>query len=152
MLAGGLIIFGNVHKRGDQIELTAERIEGNRDRLGRSWLDDLSEEGQLARWGEVRVGVGPWPEDLPAWSYGDPLWQMAREQACRAAWRHEDAATRRQALAEVEQIYGPARPTSRTVNSSPDPSIRAAAEQDRLLREGGVRLKSRFQPGERVNP
>ena len=145
-----LVAFGDVLPRGAVVELTAQRIESTRDRLGRSWLDDLSEDAQLQRWGEVRVGLGPWPEDLPAWTYSSPDWQMARERASRAAWSHPDPATRAQALAEVEHLYGPARQTSQTIGGVVDPSgNRAAARQAELARAGGVRLRSSYAPTER---
>ena len=55
VLAGGVLCFGGAFRRGDVIRLSEEDVEGTRDRNGDSWLDDLSETAQLARWGEVRI-------------------------------------------------------------------------------------------------
>jgi hypothetical protein len=137
--------WGEVHPRGATVTLTPEKIAATVDRTGRSWLDDVDGD-------DPRIARGPWPADQPVWVYGSSEWQQAREAASRSAWSHHDAVTRAQALAEVEHLYGPASTTSRTVNSAPDPSVRAAAEQDRVLREGGTRLRSSYAPGERVNP
>lgn len=137
--------WGQVYPRGATVTLSAEMIAATVDRTGRSWLDQVDDD-------DPRIARGPWPEGEPPWTYGSSEWQMARERASRAAWAHPDPATRAQAFAEIEQLYGPAQATSRTHNRAADPSVRAAAEQDRVLREGGTRLRSSYTPGERVNP
>ena len=49
------VLAGAAWRKGSEFRLTAEDVEGTRDRNGDSWLDDLSETAQLARWGEVRI-------------------------------------------------------------------------------------------------
>lgn len=114
--------FGFVFNRGDEIVLTADNIEMATDKNGVSWLDDLSEDAQVARWGRVRIGLGPWPESAAKWFYGDPEWAELREQARKRAWRAfpEDRAA---ALAAVEEEFGPAPSTSKTLNRAPAKSL-----------------------------
>ena len=149
ILAGGLLCFGGAYKRGDVIRLTADDIEGTRDRLGDSWCDDLSDSAQIRRWGEPRFGIGPWPEDLMPWLPGSPEAFEAREEARARAHRLEDPQARAEAVAEVARRFGPA-PTSRTLNRAEDPSVRAERAQRVRLDKGGVRSKSNYSPTERA--
>lgn len=148
VLVSGTTAFGWVWSRGDSILLNPEQVELTRDRDGRSWLDDLSEDAQIRRWGRPRFGIGPWPAELHRWTPGSPEAEVAREDARRLAWSHDDPRVREQALAEVDQIFGPAPTTSRTTNAAPDPSIRRAERQDEARRLAGVRQVTRYSPGE----
>ncbi len=134
--------FGFVRGRGDSLTLTADMIAGSIDRLGRSWLDRVDDE-------DGPIGRGAWPDGQPKWSYGTPDWEEARETARRVAWSHADPKTRAESLAHVEEIFGPSLPTSRTLNSAPDPSIRIADGQEQRRRLAGVRQVSTYTPSER---
>lgn len=104
--------------RGDTITLTADIIDAQRDRRGnlsRSWVALLHDEhAQVARYGQVIVRPGPWPADQEVWIYGDRRWELARDNARRAAWAIADDADRAVALAAVEERFGPSRTTSQT--------------------------------------
>lgn len=130
----GALIAGAAYRRGDTLTLTAEQIESQRDRLGNSWADDVSEAGQLARWGEVRIGLGPWPEDTPKLLPGSVEHSEAREAARRAAHALQNPDTRLAALRAVEADFGPSPATSRTVGGPSDPLLRKAADEERARR------------------
>jgi len=109
---------GAILDRGQSITLTDEILAANRDRLGASLFDYVDDpEGQIERWGLVRVRRGPWPEDEPRWVYGSAEWEVAREDARKAAWGIEDPQERADALASVSRRFGPAATTSRTTNA-----------------------------------
>jgi len=46
---------------GEQIEISEEVYALNKDRMGDSWMDDLTPDAQIRRWGRIRVGAGPTP-------------------------------------------------------------------------------------------
>lgn len=149
VLCGGLLAFGLALKRGDVITVTGEMVQSTIDRNGDSWCSDLSEAGQLARWGDVRFGLGAWPQDLMPWLPGSPEAFEAREEARKRAHRLEDPHERAEALAEVQRVFGSA-PTSRTLNSAADPSARLAQDQRDRLDAGGLRVRSNYSPTERA--
>ena len=151
VLAGGILAFGIAWRRGDTFTLTPEMVASTVDLAGHTWLDDLSEAAQVRRWGAPRFGIGPWPEDLHSWLPGTRDQAEARETARLAAHRLEDPRERMHALREVERTYG-SQSTSKTINSAPDPSARLAQGQRDRLDAGGVRVRSSYAPGRRVNP
>jgi hypothetical protein len=56
--------LGQIWHRGQQVEFTvgSRAYLDTKDRLGRSWLDMLDNEGeQMARFGDVIFRKGPWP-------------------------------------------------------------------------------------------
>lgn len=122
VLAGGVLFFGEALRRGDSITVTQRQIDEQRDTVGNSWADDLSEAAQLNRWGEVRLGFGPWPADLHTWLHGSPEWQEERESARQRAWRIESPTERAAARAKVEEEFGAAPSTSKTINKAPTTS------------------------------
>lgn len=145
VLAGGLLLWGEALRRGDVLTVTQEQIDRS------PWTADLSEAAQLARWGTVRLGIGPWPEGLPLWGeVGDPVWTEARERARQEAYRQPTAEQRDAALREVQRIYGPAAPTSRTLSApASSPQQRAAEEQRRRLDAQGVQVRNSYAPERR---
>jgi hypothetical protein len=151
VLSGGLLLFGEARKRGDVLTVTQRDIDAQRDREGRSWCDDLSEAAQLDRWGSIRLGLGPWPEDLAVWTeVGDPVWVEHRERARREAYSQPTAEARDAAVREVRRIYGEAPSTSRTLNAATSsPEIRTAEEQRRRLDAAGPRQVTRYAPPRR---
>jgi hypothetical protein len=127
VLAGGVLVFGNAWKRGDAFTLTPRMVESTLDINGDSWLDDLSEAGQLSRWGSVKFGLGPFPADLHPWIPGSRDEAEAMELARKAAWRLDDPRERAEALAELDRVFGhPETSTtiSRTVPSGSTPPAR----------------------------
>ncbi len=85
---------------GDEMVLTDEIIEANRDRLGRcallERLDDPA--GPLRR--------GPWPEGLDRMEPGSPAWDNARAAALQAAALLPEPDQQRAAAARVREKYG----------------------------------------------
>lgn len=147
-------IFGRasvILRRGDELVVDEEMIDASRDRHGNlTWpvlvLDELA---QVEKWGTVRLRAGRAPADLRPWTHGSALWRELRERARREAHARTTAEARADALAEVERVYGAAPSTTTTLNKAPDPSIRAAEEQQQRIASAGVRQASTYAPSER---
>ncbi len=106
-----------VAKRGDEVDVTPDLIEANTDRNGvlAPWLGLLHDpEAQERRWDRVIVAPGPFPAHLLTTVPGELEHDEARRAAVREANALPDKASRKQALRQVEETYGPSRPTSRT--------------------------------------
>ncbi|GAA3743918.1 hypothetical protein GCM10022239_19180 [Leifsonia bigeumensis] len=131
VLAGGLLIFGLALKRGDTLTVTQRQIDGQTDTVGNNWTRDLSDEAQLERWREIRLGFGPFPDDLRRWLYGSPQWAVEREAARQRAWAIIDPVERAAAREAVEIEYGPGLPTSRTLNAAPAAQQRPSGNRGR---------------------
>lgn len=102
---GGL--EGEVFHRGFVLTITKELLEWTRDRTGASFLDDVSEESQLARWGEVKLVPGDQSEKILWWNGGDSASRgLARTQAGELAREISDPKERRAAIAEADELYG----------------------------------------------
>lgn len=113
----GALASSVVLRRGQTVTVTDALREASRDREGRSWLDLVDDaDAQIARWGRQMIARGPAPDDLTTWEPGSVEAQEAREQARREAWALPTEEARRDALAAVERIYGPA-VTSRTLRT-----------------------------------
>lgn len=146
----GFLSASHVTKAGQTYTVTSALIEASYSASGRSWLSHLvSEDQQLAAWGEVRFGLGPAPEGIRTWNRrGDSDWVEQREQARKDAWAMPTAEARAEALAAVAEKFGPPPTTSTIISTTPDPSIKLAAEQQRALDEGGVRHVSHYEARE----
>lgn len=108
---------GVVSKRGDEVTVTVEMLHANTDRLGNlaTWLLEAHDpDAQIRRWGQQRVGVGPWPEGLLTTVPGTPEHEDARRRAVRAAYSIGDARGRQAALGQIEEKFGPPRPSNTT--------------------------------------
>jgi hypothetical protein len=139
MLPASVGVFGTASinlLRGDEIQVTEEMAAAARDRHGRpGWLALVHDpDGQIQKWGTVRLAPGRAPHTLQPWTHGSPAWAEQREAARREAWGLPTAEARTAALAEVARVYGPAAPTSVTLNTAQTPTERAAAEQDNRIR------------------
>ncbi|MFK3678696.1 hypothetical protein ACI2IP_13270 [Microbacterium sp. NPDC090218] len=136
--------------RGDTVTVQRSWIEASRDGSGQlTWptlVHDPDE--QVRRWGRVRLAPGPFPEEASRYERGTPDWAEAREQARKAAWAEPNAERRAAALAEVAREFGPPPVTSTIVSTTPDPSIKRAAEQRAALDAGGVRHVNRYEAQE----
>lgn len=143
-LAGGAVL-----NRGQNIVVTTALLEANRDRGGRYRGPGLahSPEAQLAVHGRLLFAPGPAPDDMVP-EHGTAEWRMAREAARQAAWAEADPERRAAALAAVNAKFGAAPVTSTIINSTPDPSIAAAAAQQKALDEGGVRVSQHVEARE----
>jgi hypothetical protein len=128
----GVTAFGRSWSRGDEHTLTRADIGNTINRHGESWLDR-----ELQR-DDGKVALGSWPEGEPKLLPGTPEHAEAREQARREA-HARPLSERSAALRAVRETYGKSAPTSSTINAAPDPTIRAAAEQDARLRERAAR-------------
>lgn len=123
-LAGGLTytadvrgsLEGFISKRGDELILTAATIDVAKDRFGASWLSLLDDpERQIARWGRVMFGPGPFPSDLLRTELGQDEHEKARRAAVRDAQAFVSASDRTEALRQVDRLFGPAASTSKTL-------------------------------------
>lgn len=136
-----LTAFSFVWPRGSTIELTAERIASTVNRLGQSWLSDLSEEAQLRRWGRVRVGLGPWPEGVDPLTPGSTEHALARDAARREAYAQPTGRLRNVALREVTARFGSV-VTSRTLSGPSDPELARAEFEVREAQRQADALKA----------
>lgn len=62
-LDDGLTLFSRVWEKGQEAEFVrgGAAYESTKNRRGYTILDHLSHEEQVARWGRIRVGFGPYP-------------------------------------------------------------------------------------------
>lgn len=142
-LAGGAVLA-----RGQNLVVTSQLLEANRDALGRYNGPGLVHhpDEQMAVHGRLLFAPGPAPDDMTA-EPGTAEWREQREQARTDAWLEPDTARRAAALAEVERKYGVA-PTTSTHWKVEDPSIKQAEAQRAELDAGGVRLRSHYEAQE----
>lgn len=150
----GFMSASHISQAGETICITEKMIAASYSASGRSWLAIIDDDAaQVERWNEVRFRPGRAPEGAPTWGVvGDADWREAREQARKDAWAMPTAQARAEALAAVESRFGPPPTTSVTLNTTPDPSIKLAAEQQAALDAGGVRHTSHYsavEPGVR---
>lgn len=145
----GFMSASHVSRAGETYTVTAALIEASYSASGRSWLAHLaSDDAQLAAWGEVRFGLGPAPKDLPTWNaVGDVEWTRSRDAAKAEAWAMPTAEARAEALAAVNERFGPIQSTAQYWVSE-DPSIKAAAAQQKALDEGGIRFSQHVEARE----
>lgn len=146
---GGYAASAHVARPNESICLTAAIIAASFSASGWSWLSIIDDDAaQLARWGEVRFRTGQAPTVAPvAFPVGSPEWLEARQTAVTEAWAHPTAEARASALADVAERFGP--PASTAVYSVlEDPSVKAAAAQQKALDEGGVRFRQHVEARE----
>lgn len=103
--------------RGEVVTLTAEQVEGTKDRLGRTWLD-LDDGEQIERWGIVRFKLGDHSADVGFIGDDDSTVRFRRrENAIIAANAISDPQDRAEAHREVKRLYGAAQGSQRTLRS-----------------------------------
>lgn len=147
---GNFLGCAHTSRAGETVVVTAAMIDASRNAAGWSWMSIIGDdEAQIQKWGEVRFRPGPAPADIQTWnSWGDPDWVEQREAARRDAWAQPTQEARAAALAAVNARFGPPPTTSTIISSTPDPSIKAAAEQRAALDAGGVRHVSHYEAQE----
>lgn len=109
------IAIAKIANRGDEITVSEDLLELNRDRYGQlpPWLALAKDpEAQLRVFGFEAVGTGPWPDLLSKTIPGTVEHDEAREEARRVAWTIQDDRKRQAALDEVEDAFGPMSTTS----------------------------------------
>lgn len=103
--------FGSAHvfPRGATLTVSEELVRANTNARGQSWISIIHDtDAQIAKWGEVRFGVGPFPADAETWGQpGDRDWHDQRAAARDAAHALISPAERAAALAEVQRRFGP---------------------------------------------
>lgn len=107
---------GRVFAFGDQLVVTPEIREANRDRTGASffdWLDGTAD--ALVRNGRTICARGPWPEGRLRLEPGSPAWEDARQPAISQALAITDPEERGEARRQVDVEFGTPGPTSRTL-------------------------------------
>lgn len=146
---GGFLASSHISTAGETITVTAAMIEANYSMSGWNWMAIIDDaDAQLARWGEVRFGLGQAPVDAPTWNVrGDADWVEQRNAAKAEAWNMPTVQARAEALAAVEARFGPA-VTTATYSKYVDPSIKLAEEQQRALNTGGVRFAQHVEAKE----
>jgi hypothetical protein len=65
-LDGDVPYVSVVARRGDEFKVSPAYRSVCVDRFGFAWTDDLSDEAQVAMWGEVRLAEGPTSEAIKA--------------------------------------------------------------------------------------
>jgi len=128
-------LFGTgslVSQRGETFEITVAMLEAS-PWIGR-YLGD--EAAQNEKWGEVRIGVGPFPSTASRWVRNSPDWEEAREAARLRAWAIADPEERAQARAAVEAEFGPAPTTSQATEIREHYTERLMREQRERLDRG----------------
>ena len=124
-VGGGLIVPTSVDHEGRvnhsenfaygaELVVTPEILAATRRRTS-AGIFDLSEEQQQARWGQVKIRRGPWPEGRTRHQPGTIRWSVARDEALAAAWAQPTEQTQRAAMARVNAEFGPAVPKQGSV-------------------------------------
>lgn len=146
---GGFLASSHISTAGETITVTAAMIEANYSMSGWNWMSLIGDDdAQIQRWGEVRFGLGQAPVDAPTWNVrGDADWVEQRNAAKAEAWNMPTIQARAEALAAVEQRFGPAATTA-TYSKYVDPSIKLAEEQRARLDAAGVRHVSHYEAQE----
>jgi hypothetical protein len=146
---GGFLASAHVSKAGETYTVTQQLIDASRDRYGDSWLVYLaSDDAQIEKWGDVRFRLGPAPEGIATWNRrGDADWTEQRNAAKAEAWAMPTEQARREALAAVDERFGPA-VTTATYSKYTDPSIALAEAQQHALNTGGVRFSQHVEARE----
>ncbi|MGY1602376.1 hypothetical protein [Geodermatophilus sp. SYSU D00815] len=107
---------GRVFRYGDELTVTPEVREANRDRNGVCWLDWLDTSADAyTRNGQEVCRRGPWPEGQLRMEPGSPAWEDARRRAIAEALAVVDPEERREARRRVDVEFGPSGSTSRTL-------------------------------------
>ncbi|MFT4262873.1 MAG: hypothetical protein QM572_05800 [Nocardioides sp.] len=111
---------GVVSRRGDELVVSKSLIEANTDRFGQlaAWLALVHDpEAQIRRFGMQVVGVGGFPRHFVSTTPGELEHDEERRARVSAANQITDPKERKAALAEIESVYGPAAPTSRSLGT-----------------------------------
>lgn len=139
----GTTAFGRAWSRGEEHTLTPADIGNTINKHSESWLDR-----ELAN-PDGKVALGPWPSDEPILLPGSVEFAEERERRRREAHAKLTVAERVDALAKVIEDFGQAGATSSTINRAADPTIRAATEQERRIRDAALRQVSKYAPARR---
>lgn len=112
-----------VYHRGRVFTVTENLIERTRDRHGKTWLSDISDEAQIQRWGKVLIAEGDQSADVLWWNAeGDEASRSLARQLARERTKADFAETGgpgyAAALREVDRQFGGHGLTSR---STPTP-------------------------------
>lgn len=127
MASGSVLPFNDyenrAYYRGEVVELTAEQVEGTRDRLGNTILDTIrSEEIQLSRFGIIRYKEGDHSSEVAYIGDDDSTVQYRkRELAEERAKKLPSKAERMAGLKAVTDTYGAKDTGQRTIAVYPYP-------------------------------
>lgn len=107
---------GRTFAYGDELTLTDEIKQANRDRTGRSMFDFIDQGAdEYVRGGRAICRRGAWPEGVSRLQPGSYAFEQARSQALAEALAIADPAERGAARQRVEEEFGLAPTTSRTL-------------------------------------
>ncbi|MFG6502512.1 hypothetical protein [Microbacterium sp. P05] len=132
--------------RGDEIQVDQAMLDASKDRFGNlTWPALVGDaNGQIEKWGSVRLRAGRAPRDLAPWVHGSTLWVEAREIARKAAWAEPNPERRAHALRRVQEVYGAGPVTS--VITSVIKADRAFEEQQARISESAATGVSNIGP------
>jgi hypothetical protein len=110
-------IFGDVAlRRGDTLILTKQHIELSFNTLGESSLSIADDDdAQVAKWGNVMIGVGEFPQGVSPFVAGSADEDVERERRRQIAWANTNEDERRAELRAIRDEFGSAK-TSRTLH------------------------------------
>lgn len=115
---------GRVMEYGMELDVTPELYELSKDRINRSWLDDLSDSAQIARWKEIKIRIGSWPEGEPRVQPGSLEWWTQYDVKRAEAFAIVDEVQQAKMLGLIAQVYGQPT-TSRTLRHYVGPNDRS---------------------------
>lgn len=110
---------GRTFSYGDELRVTTEIREANKDRNGRApmwdWLD--GDEDTFSVGSRAVAGRGPWPEGKCRLLPGSYAWEDARQRDIQDTWTIPDLDARAARRREIDAYYGRPEPTSRTLQT-----------------------------------
>ncbi|RFA07941.1 hypothetical protein B7R54_00970 [Subtercola boreus] len=89
-----------IGRRGDTLTVTEAMIDASRDRNGETWL------AAVATGDDPRIGLGPFPSDLPVLLSGSLEFEAERQRRRDQAWLIPTESEREAALAKVRKEFG----------------------------------------------
>ncbi|UQB14588.1 hypothetical protein [Clavibacter nebraskensis] len=102
-------------RRGDSLVLTQKMIDLTINAHGKSFLSIVDDEdAQIEKWGAVKIGLGPFPDDLTPWVKGSPDEDIERDRRMRLAWAKTNPTERYDELEAIHRELGSTK-TSRTL-------------------------------------
>jgi hypothetical protein len=101
--AGGAV--GINLQRASTVTITESFIEDTRDRTGYTWLSDVSEAGQIARWGEQRFILGDASDSIFWWQNDPSSAKLAYEHEMSNAGRIADPEERAATVVAIRKKF-----------------------------------------------
>jgi hypothetical protein len=111
-----IVLSDVVLRRGDTLILTQKQIGLTINAHGKSFLSIVDDEdAQIAKWGAVKIGLGPFPQGLSPFVAGSADEDIERDRRQKIAWANTNEQERRAELRAIREEFGSAK-TSRTLH------------------------------------